>query len=107
MIMAATFHELARKTMSRAAIERSKARARELVLELDLNEIRKKSGKTQKQIAKLLGIRQPSLSKLEQQSDMQISTLQRIIEALGGSLEVHARFPTGTIRLRQFHRLEK
>jgi hypothetical protein len=49
-----------------------------------------------------LGIRQPSLSKLEGQSDMQISTLQRIVAALGGTLDVIARFPKGTIRIDQF-----
>ena len=37
------------------------------------------------------------------QSDMQISTLQKIIAALGGEVEIIARFPKSQIRLSQFH----
>jgi predicted transcriptional regulator len=60
------------------------------------------SGKSQRELAKTLGIKQPSLSKLEKQSDMQISTLRRIVSALGGELEVVARFPKGAIKIRPF-----
>jgi hypothetical protein len=33
---------------------------------------------------------------------MQISTLQRIVAALGGELEMLARFPKGVVRVKQF-----
>ena len=49
-----------------------------------------------------MGIKQPSLSKLESQEDMQISTLQRLVHALGGELELVAHMPAGDIRIRQF-----
>jgi hypothetical protein len=39
---------------------------------------------------------------LEKQSDMQISTLQKIVKALGGELEVLAKFPKGTVKIDQF-----
>jgi hypothetical protein len=39
---------------------------------------------------------------LEKQSDMQISTLQRIVRALGGELEMIARFPRRSVKLGQF-----
>jgi DNA-binding XRE family transcriptional regulator len=52
-----------------------------------LSEIRERAGKSQRQVAEVLGIKQPSLSKLEKQSDMQISTLRRIVNALSGELE--------------------
>ena len=58
--------------------------------EMLLAEIRKAVGMTQEELASALGIRQPSLSKLEGQDDMQISTLRRLIEALGGTLEIIA-----------------
>jgi transcriptional regulator with XRE-family HTH domain len=67
-----------------------------------LVELRKLSGMTQVQLAKSLGIKQPTLSQLESQDDMQISTLRRIIEALGGELEIIATLPTGRIALSQF-----
>ena len=57
--------------------------------------MRKLAGKSQREVAATLGIKQPSLSKLEGQSDMQISTLRKIVAALGGELDVIARFPKG------------
>jgi DNA-binding Xre family transcriptional regulator len=53
-------------------------------------------------LAATLGITQPSLSKLEGQEDMQISTLRRLIEALGGQLEIIVHLPHADIRIRQF-----
>jgi len=55
-----------------------------------LSEIRKLAGRNQHEVADALGIKQPSLSKLEGQSDMQISTLRKIVAALGGELDVIA-----------------
>jgi hypothetical protein len=50
-------------------------------------------------LAKVLGIKQPTLSKLENQTDIQVSTLQRIVDALGGKLDVVARFPKGSVKI--------
>jgi transcriptional regulator with XRE-family HTH domain len=82
-------------------------RTRELLGELLLSEIRERAGKSQRQVAEVLGIKQPSLSKLEKQSDMQISTLRRIVNALGGELEVVARFPEGTVKIDQFNQANR
>lgn len=49
-----------------------------------------------------MGIKQPTLSKLESQDDIQISTLQRLIHALGGQLELIAHMPGGDIKISQF-----
>jgi transcriptional regulator with XRE-family HTH domain len=70
-----------------------------------LREIRERAGKSQRQVADALGIKQPSLSKLEKQLDMQISTLRRIVNALGGELEVSARFAAGTVKIEPFNDL--
>ena len=70
--------------------------------ELLLGEIRKQTGTTQEELAASLGIKQPTLSKLESQNDMQISTLRRLIEALGGNLELIAHLPGGDVRISQF-----
>ena len=77
-------------------------KAREMMAEMLLAEIRKSAGLTQEELAEILGITQPSLSKLEGQDDMQISTLRRLIEALGGQLEIIAHFSRGDIRIKQF-----
>ena len=52
-----------------------------------LAEIRQTEGLTQEELAAALGIKQPTLSRLESQHDMQISTLQRLVQALRGELE--------------------
>ncbi|MFA7235833.1 MAG: XRE family transcriptional regulator [Phycisphaeraceae bacterium] len=78
------------------------AKAHEMMVEMLLAEVRKEAGLTQAEVAEALNIRQPSLSKLESQDDMQISTLRRIVAALGGELELVAKMPGGTIKLSQF-----
>jgi hypothetical protein len=42
------------------------------------------------------------VSRLECQDDMQVSTLQRLVRALGGELEIIVHLPTGDIRLAHF-----
>jgi transcriptional regulator with XRE-family HTH domain len=69
-----------------------------------LAELCKSAGVTQEELALSLGIKQPTLSRLESQNDMQISTLRRVIESLGGELEIIAHLPDGDVRLSQFQR---
>jgi transcriptional regulator with XRE-family HTH domain len=95
--MAQNFKELEAKMRPE-----SRSRAKEMIAEMLLAEIRQAVGLTQEQLAAALGIKQPSLSRLESQHDMQVSTLQRLVRALGGELELIAHLPGGTIRIRQF-----
>jgi len=104
IIMAKTFDELVKRTTTKKTRARAAVRTQELLAELLLSEVRQLTGKSQHQVAEILGIKQPSLSKLEKQSDMQISTLQKIVKALGGELEVLAKFPKGTVKIDQFDR---
>ncbi len=60
-----------------------------------LRELRLTAGKAQTEIAAALNIRQPSVSKLEKQTDMHISTLRNYVEAIGGELELLIRLPRG------------
>jgi len=101
--MAKSFDQLVNRTISKRTRERADRRTRELLGELLLSEVRKLAGKSQREVAEALGIKQPSLSKLEGQSDMQISTLRRIVTALGGELDVIARFPRGAVKIDQFN----
>jgi predicted transcriptional regulator len=80
----------------------AEVRARDMMAEMLLAEIRKEVGLTQKELAAAMGIKQPSLSKLEAQNDMQVSTLQRLVQALGGQLEIIAHLPHGDVRVSQF-----
>ena len=99
--MAKKFENLEMK-MNPKRVKQAKARAREVMAEMLLAEIRKEAGFTQEDLAKSIGVKQPSLSKLESQDDIQISTLQRLIQALGGQLELIAHMPGGDIRISQF-----
>lgn len=58
-----------------------------------LRALRLIAGKGQADVAAALNIRQPSVSKIEKQTDMHISTLRNYIEAIGGELELTVRLP--------------
>lgn len=58
-----------------------------------LQEIRKLAGLSQEQLAKALDMNQGNLSKLEQRSDVRVSTLRRYVEAAGGTLHIMAALP--------------
>ena len=68
--------------------------AAELIAEeMTLRELRKARQLTQVSVARELGINQDAVSRLEQRSDLLLSTLRRTVEAMGGSLSLIARFP--------------
>ncbi|MCH4024961.1 MAG: helix-turn-helix domain-containing protein [Acetobacter fabarum] len=58
-----------------------------------LRELRQIAGKAQAEIASALNIKQPSVSQLEQQTDMYLSTLRRYVEAVGGELQLTVKLP--------------
>lgn len=65
-----------------------------------LRALRQFAGKAQAEVAAALNIKQPSVSKIEKQADMHISTLRSYVEAVGGTLELTVRLPRRpTIRI--------
>jgi len=69
-------------------------RAAELIAEeMTLRELCKARKLTQVSVARELGISQDAVSRLEQRSDVLLSTLRRTVEAMGGTLSLIARFP--------------
>lgn len=73
----------------------AKAKAVEIVAQMSLSELRKDRGLNQSAVAKQMEIAQPNVSKIESRPDALLSTLTGYIEALGGKLELHAKFPDG------------
>ena len=73
---------------------------------MPLNELRRARGLSQKALAEVLQVQQPSVAKLEWRTDMYISTPRSHIEAMGGELEVIARFPDGAVKIKNFSELE-
>jgi transcriptional regulator with XRE-family HTH domain len=62
-----------------------------------LYQLRKALALTQEQVAQELGVGQAAVSRLERRPDMYLSTLRRFVEAMGGELEIRARFPSGEV----------
>lgn len=60
---------------------------------VSLKRLRKLSGLTQSEMAKRLNIGQAAISKIEGRGDLQISTVEKFIEALGAKLKINAAFP--------------
>ena len=65
-----------------------------------LSELRAICGKTQEQVAKAMRGTQATVSQIEGRSDMRLSTLRSYVRALGGELEIFARFGYVEYRLR-------
>jgi DNA-binding XRE family transcriptional regulator len=100
--MAKSFDALVKTDHQQGDARAGRDADKELLAELPMAELRQLAGMSQRELAKVLGIKQPSLSKLENQTDIQVSTLQRIVEELGGKLEVVARFPKGNVKIAPF-----
>lgn len=88
--------------MSPEAQRRAETAAQAMLAEMPLNELRQARGLSQKMLAEVLHVQQPSIAKIEKRTDMYISTLRSHIEAMGGELEVVARFPDGAVKISNF-----
>jgi DNA-binding XRE family transcriptional regulator len=81
---------------SPARRKRIKARSRELIAEeMALRDLRKSRALTQEQVAKRLGGKQVYISRLENRSDVKVSTLRDYVHAIGGELQLMVTFPGG------------
>jgi len=102
--MAKKFRELIEKMPAdrQARIER---RAEELLVEMPLQAVREARNLSQQHLASRMNQSQSAVSRLERRTDMYISTLRSYIQALGGSLDIVARFPEGSVRIDQFTEL--
>lgn len=99
--MAKKFSELWDK-MSPEAQTRAQALAEQLRAEYPLHELRRARGLSQGSIAQTLQVSQANVSKIEKRTDMYISTLRSHIRAMGGELEIRARFPDGDVVITGF-----
>ena len=92
------FRELTRG-FSRTRKARVAGKAAALETALALHELRKQRAVSQEELAGRLAVQQPAVAKLERRADMYVSNLRRYIEALGGTLEITARFPDGAVTI--------
>lgn len=82
------------KSISRSRRRKVEARTAGLIAEeMTLQELRQARKLTQVRMAKVLGISQDGVSRLEKRSDLLLSTLRKSVEAMGGNLSLVAEFP--------------
>lgn len=103
--MTKPYHTL-RERMKPAARKKAAEKTRAMLAAMPLQELRRARSLSQEQLAKSLSVRQAAVSKLEQRTDMYISTLRNVIKAMGGDLDIIARFPDGSVRITQFEEID-
>lgn len=104
--MAKPYKDL-RANMSADARKRAEARANVLMQEMPLYELRQARQMSQVQLARELHVGQANVSKIERRTDVYISTLRSYVEAMGGELEITAKFPQGMVKINQFETIEE
>jgi transcriptional regulator with XRE-family HTH domain len=72
-----------------------------------LDELRAARKITQEHLAKILRVKQSSISKMEHRTDMYLSTLADFIRAMGGKLEIRAVFADGIVKIEGFGEIEE
>ncbi len=95
-----------RAAMSDEANAKAKAESLRLRHEMDLAGMRRALKLSQEELAETLGVGQAAVAKLEKRADMYVSTLRRFIEAMGGDLEIVARFPDHDVTIKNFRDLD-
>lgn len=88
--------------MSPEAQARAKAKTQIILEEMALSELREARRLTQEQLAGFFHVGQPAIAKMERRTDMYVSTLRGIVQAMGGELEIRAIFPDGPVKITQF-----
>lgn len=81
---------------ARARVDASK---RAMRLQVGLAELREARGMSQAGVSERLGTSRPNVSRIESETDVRLSTLERFVEALGGRLEIHAVFDDEDVTL--------
>ncbi|MDE2516889.1 MAG: XRE family transcriptional regulator [Rhodospirillales bacterium] len=101
-----SFAEL-RARMSPEAQAKAETEALRLSEAMNLAELRLALKLSQEEIGQTLQINQGSVAKVEKRADMYVSTLRRFIEAMGGELEIVARFPDHAVKIKNFSDLNE
>ncbi len=70
--------------------------------EMTMAELRQARDLTQVNLSETLHVGQAAVAKMEKRTDMYVGNLRRYIEAMGGELEIVARFPDGAVKISNF-----
>jgi transcriptional regulator with XRE-family HTH domain len=89
-----------------SAARKARVASKAEALKMTLDQLRRAREVSQEELARELEVGQPAVAKLERRADMYVSNLRRYVEALGGSLEITARFPDGSVTIANFDEAE-
>ena len=98
-------YSILRGKMKPAARRKAAEKTKTLLEAMPLQELRHARNLSQEQLAQILSVKQAAVSKLEKRTDMYVSTLRNFIKAMGGDLEIIAKFPDGSIEIGQFENI--
>lgn len=102
--MKKSFNILKQK-LSETAREAADKKTKNMLQEMPLQELRQSYQMSQERLSELLFTKQANVSRIERRTDMYISTLRRYIQAMGGKLDIIARFPDGDVYINQFEEI--
>ena len=94
------WNDLKKERVSADRLAEIKAQVEQEILEMNLGAVRELVGKTQVEVADAMGSTQSEISRSERREDHLVSTLRQYVRALGGELELTARFGDKSVRLR-------
>ena len=91
-----------RKGMSPAQKKAVARKTEALRADMTLAELRQARQLTQETLSGTLHVGQAAVAKMEKRTDMYVGNLRRFVEAMGGELDVVARFPEGSVKIGNF-----
>ncbi|HEY3889284.1 MAG TPA: XRE family transcriptional regulator [Caulobacteraceae bacterium] len=95
------FHDL-RGRMKPSQRANVAAKTAALRAEMTLGELRQARELTQETLGETLHVGQAAIAKMEKRADMYVGNLRRFVEAMGGELDIVARFPDGDVKISNF-----
>jgi len=79
--------------------QRIKGKAKILSQSIELGKLRRTKQLKQIELAAMMGVSQANISKVESGKDIQLSTLQNYVRALGGEVSIIAKMPDRMVTL--------
>jgi predicted transcriptional regulator len=96
-----------RAQMTPARRAQNAAKTQALLAALPRQALQHARAQAQAELAQCLQVQPPVIATLERRLDLYVSTLRRCLEALGGTLEVVAHFPDGSITITTFGEVDE
>ena len=81
---------------------RNAATTQALLADLPRQALQHASAQAHEELAQCLRVQPSAIATLERRTDLYVSTLRRCIAAMGGTLEIVAHFPDGSVTITHF-----